>query len=99
MTVGRKALYLRRQCSTCRIPGSSHSAACYTNRQPEGRSFRRQSRGLRIQAKEIALRSDGRHCATVNKELPSRLRALAPEGIDHIVEVAFGANVEANVEL
>jgi NADPH2:quinone reductase len=29
----------------------------------------------------------------------ARARALAPEGIDHIVEVAFGANVEADVEL
>ena len=28
-----------------------------------------------------------------------RVRALAPEGIDHIVEVAFGANVAGDVEL
>jgi NADPH2:quinone reductase len=34
-----------------------------------------------------------------DKELAARVRALAPEGIDHIVEVAFGANVEADVEL
>jgi NADPH2:quinone reductase len=27
------------------------------------------------------------------------VRALAPDGIDHIVEVAFGANIEADVEL
>jgi NADPH2:quinone reductase len=27
------------------------------------------------------------------------IRALAPEGIDHIVEVAFGANIERDVEL
>jgi NADPH2:quinone reductase len=32
-------------------------------------------------------------------ELISRLKALAPEGIDHIVEVAFGANVGAAVDL
>jgi NADPH2:quinone reductase len=34
-----------------------------------------------------------------DRELTARLRALAPEGIDHIVEVAFGANIEADVEL
>jgi NADPH2:quinone reductase len=32
-------------------------------------------------------------------ELIARVRALAPEGIDHIVEVAFGANIEADIEL
>ena len=30
--------------------GPSHSAVCQTNQQPQGRSFRRQPRGLRIQA-------------------------------------------------
>jgi NADPH2:quinone reductase len=34
-----------------------------------------------------------------DSELIARVRALAPEGIDHIVEVAFGANIEADVEL
>jgi NADPH2:quinone reductase len=34
-----------------------------------------------------------------DKELTARIRALAPEGIDHIVEVAFGANIEADVQL
>ena len=33
------------------------------------------------------------------KELIARVRALAPESIDHIVEVAFGANIEADVDL
>jgi NADPH2:quinone reductase len=32
-------------------------------------------------------------------DLVSRVKALAPEGVDHIVEVAFGANVDADVEL
>jgi NADPH:quinone reductase len=32
-------------------------------------------------------------------DLVSRLKALAPEGVDHIVEVAFGANVDTDVEL
>jgi NADPH:quinone reductase len=34
-----------------------------------------------------------------DKELSARVRALAPEGIDHIVEVAFGANIEVDIEL
>ena len=29
----------------------------------------------------------------------TRVRALAPSGLDHIVEVAFGANIETDVEL
>jgi NADPH:quinone reductase len=32
------------------------------------------------------------------RELTSRVKALAPGGIDHIVELAFGANIEADVE-
>jgi NADPH2:quinone reductase len=34
-----------------------------------------------------------------DRDLIARVRALTPEGIDHIVEVAFGANLEADVEL
>lgn len=34
-----------------------------------------------------------------NEELPTKVRSLAPEGIDHIVEVAFGANIECDLEL
>jgi NADPH:quinone reductase len=29
----------------------------------------------------------------------ARVGALAPEGVDHVVEVAFGANLEADLEL
>jgi NADPH2:quinone reductase len=32
-------------------------------------------------------------------DLVSRVKALAPAGLDHIVEVAFGTNVDADVEL
>ena len=28
-----------------------------------------------------------------------RVKALAPEGVDHIVEVALGANIDADVEM
>lgn len=31
--------------------------------------------------------------------LVEHVRALAPDGVDHVVEVAFGANIEADVEL
>jgi NADPH2:quinone reductase len=34
-----------------------------------------------------------------DRELTSRVKVLAPDGSDHIVEVAFGANIEADVEL
>ena len=32
-------------------------------------------------------------------DLVARMREISPEGVDHIVEVAFGANVNADVEL
>jgi NADPH2:quinone reductase len=32
-------------------------------------------------------------------DIKERVRALAPNGVDHIVEVAFGANVANDVEL
>jgi NADPH2:quinone reductase len=34
-----------------------------------------------------------------SSDLVSRVKALAPDGVDHIVEVAFGANIDADVEL
>jgi NADPH2:quinone reductase len=34
-----------------------------------------------------------------SNDLVSRVKALAPDGVDHIVEVAFGANIDADVEL
>jgi NADPH:quinone reductase len=34
-----------------------------------------------------------------DRELVARVRSVAPDGIDHIVEVAFGANIENDVEL
>ena len=46
-----------------------------------------------------ALNNGAHEVLLSDKELLARIRALAPEGIDHIVEVAFGANIEADVEL
>jgi len=34
-----------------------------------------------------------------DKDLPAHVKTVAPEGIDHIVEVAFGANIDADVDL
>ena len=48
---------------------------------------------------QTALNAGAHDVVLSDRELTARLRALAPEGIDHIVEVAFGANIEADVEL
>jgi len=48
---------------------------------------------------KIARNAGANEVLQADKDLITRVRALAPEGIDHIVEVAFGANVEADVEL
>src|SRR5215471_13878106 len=47
----------------------------------------------------IALNAGAHDVVLSDKELIARVRALAPEGVDHVVEVAFGANIEADVEL
>ncbi len=55
---------------------------------------------VRSSSDEATAKNAGAHEVLItDKELTSRVRALAPDGIDHIVEVAFGANVEADVEL
>jgi NADPH:quinone reductase len=55
---------------------------------------------VRSPSDEATAKNAGAHDVLVSdKELTSHVRALAPDGIDHIVEVAFGANIEADVEL
>jgi len=54
------------------------------------RSASNQPTALTAGAHDVVLSDD---------KLIARVRALAPEGIDHIVEVAFGANIEVDVEL
>jgi NADPH2:quinone reductase len=55
---------------------------------------------VRLASDEATAKNAGAHDVLVgDKELTSRVKALAPDGIDHIVEVAFGANIEAGVEL
>ena len=46
-----------------------------------------------------AMKAGAQDVVLSDSDLIARVRALAPEGIDHIVEVAFGANFEADVEL
>src|ERR1700739_2016120 len=55
---------------------------------------------VRSSSNEATARNAGAHEVLISdKELSSRVRAVARDGIDHIVEVAFGANIETNVEL
>jgi len=55
---------------------------------------------VRGEADAPAARNAGAHEVVVSgADLVSRVKALAPDGVDHIVEVAFGANVDADVEL
>jgi NADPH:quinone reductase len=55
---------------------------------------------VRSGSDEQAARNAGAQEVIINSgDLVSRVNALAPDGVDHIVEVAFGANVETDVEL
>ena len=55
---------------------------------------------IRSSSEEPIARSAGAHEVLRNdQQMKDRVRALAPEGVDHIVEVAFGANIRADVEL
>ena len=47
----------------------------------------------------IAKSAGAHHVVLSDNDLIARVRGVAPEGIDHIVEVAFAANIEADVEL
>ena len=49
--------------------------------------------------RQTALNAGAHDVVLSNNELTARVRKLAPAGVDHIVEVAFGANIEADVEL
>jgi NADPH:quinone reductase len=55
---------------------------------------------IRSSADEATATRAGAHQVVLNDEqLIAKVRALAPDGVDHIVEVAFGANLEADLEL
>jgi NADPH2:quinone reductase len=57
---------------------------------------------IRSAAEEETARNAGAHEVVRNdkvQEFIARVKVLAPGGIDHVVEVAFGANIEADLEL
>jgi NADPH2:quinone reductase len=55
---------------------------------------------IRTPAEEQTAKQSGAHEVFLNDtDLPAKVKAIAPEGIDHIVEVAFGANIERDIEL
>jgi NADPH:quinone reductase len=49
--------------------------------------------------REIATKAGAHGVLLSDDRLLANVRAIAPNGIDHVVEVAFGANIEADVEL
>jgi NADPH:quinone reductase len=49
--------------------------------------------------KQIALRVGADEVLLMGDKLRERIRALAPHGVDHIVEVAFGANIKTDTEV
>jgi NADPH:quinone reductase len=49
--------------------------------------------------KEIALRAGAHEILLTGEKLTEQIRALAPDGVHHIVEVAFGANIKTDTEV
>jgi NADPH2:quinone reductase len=49
--------------------------------------------------REIALRAGADEVLLADEALVERIWELAPDGIHHIVEVAFGANIKTDVEV
>lgn len=55
---------------------------------------------IRSAAEEEAAKNAGANEVLLNdSQLSARVKAIAPDGVDHIVEVAFGANIERDIEL
>ena len=55
---------------------------------------------VRSPSEEATARKAGAHEAVRSDEkLTANVRAVAPKGVDHVIEVAFGANIEADVKL
>jgi NADPH2:quinone reductase len=48
---------------------------------------------------ETAMSAGAHEVVRSDENARDRIKALAPRGIDHIVEVSFGANVETDVDL
>jgi NADPH2:quinone reductase len=47
--------------------------------------------------KDIAMRAGADEVLLTDESLAERIRGLAPNGVHHIIEVAFGANIETDV--
>jgi len=55
---------------------------------------------VRSSSDEAAARRAGAHDVFLNdRELPTRLVEAVPQGIDHVVEVAFGTNLAVDLEV
>jgi NADPH2:quinone reductase len=55
---------------------------------------------IRSSAEQETASNAGAHEVLLNDaDLPARVKAIVPDGIDHIIEVAFGANIERDIEL
>jgi NADPH2:quinone reductase len=55
---------------------------------------------VRSSNEEPTARAAGAHEVVLNDQtVAERVKVLAPDGVDHIVEVAFGANVDTDVDL
>lgn len=55
---------------------------------------------VRSAAEQETARSAGAHEVLLNDaDLVANVRAIVPDGLDHVVEVAFAANIERDVEL
>lgn len=48
---------------------------------------------------EAVLRAGAHEVLLAGEGLAERIRALASDGVDHLIEVAFGANIKADVEV
>jgi hypothetical protein len=67
------------------ISASSESASCRNVRRADS-------------DEEIASRAGADEVLLTGENLVERIRALAPDGVHHVVEVAFGANIKTDME-
>lgn len=49
--------------------------------------------------KQVILRAGADEVLLIDENLAANIRKLAPEGVDHIVEVAFDANIKTDIEV
>jgi NADPH2:quinone reductase len=49
--------------------------------------------------KQIASRAGADEVLLTGEKLAERIRALPPGGVDHVIEVAFGANIKTDTEV